>query len=105
MENNSRDGDAVYDPFLGSGTAVIAAEQSARVCFGLEIDPIYVDVIVRRWQNFTGEKAVLSGVTSTFDEIAAGRIRKTNGRQRTKTQTNRSSNPRRQQGKARAAAE
>jgi len=78
MENNSRDGDIVYDPFLGPGTTIIAAEQSSRVCFGLEIDPIYVDLVVRRWQNFTGEMATLSGTKNTFDGTAAERIWKTN---------------------------
>lgn len=47
----------VYDPFLGSGTTLIAAERTGRTCYGLEIDPHYVDVIVRRWEAFTGEKA------------------------------------------------
>lgn len=47
----------MLDTFLGSGTTVIAAERTGRRCYGLELDPIYVDTIVRRWQNFTGEKA------------------------------------------------
>jgi DNA modification methylase len=51
----------VYDPFLGSGTTLIACEQTGRVCYGMEIDPVYVDVIVRRWEVFTGKKAVLDG--------------------------------------------
>lgn len=49
----------VYDPFLGSGTTLIAAEQLDRRCYGIEIDPIYVDVIVRRWEAFTGQQATL----------------------------------------------
>ncbi len=57
IENNSSPGQAVYDPFLGSGTTVIAAEMTGRVCYGLEIDPKYCDVIVTRWENFTGKKA------------------------------------------------
>lgn len=61
IENNSSPGQAVYDPFLGSGTTLIAAEQTGRVCYGMEIDPVYVDVIVRRWEEFTGKKAVLNG--------------------------------------------
>ena len=52
--NNSRPGQAIYDPFLGSGTSLIAAEMSGRICYGLELNPAYVDVIVRRWQVFTG---------------------------------------------------
>jgi DNA modification methylase len=50
----------VYDPFLGSGTTIIAAEQLHRRCFGLEISPAYCDVIVARWEKFTGRKATLS---------------------------------------------
>jgi DNA modification methylase len=49
----------VYDPFLGSGTTLIAAEKQKRRCFGLEIEPKYVDVIVRRWEDYTGKTAVL----------------------------------------------
>ena len=58
MENNSVPGDAVYDPFVGSGTTLIAAEMSGRRCFALEINPAYVDVTITRWQNVTGEAAV-----------------------------------------------
>ena len=55
--NNSAPGDFVYDPFLGSGTTLIACEMEARNCFGLELEPKYVDVIVQRWEAFTGRKA------------------------------------------------
>lgn len=57
IRNSSRTGDVVLDPFLGSGTSLIAAEQMGRRCFGLEIDPAYGDVIVARWEKFTGRKA------------------------------------------------
>ena len=57
--NNSRAGEAVYDPFLGSGTTMIAAEMEGRHCYGLEISPAYCDVIVKRWEDFTGQKAEL----------------------------------------------
>jgi len=57
IENNSNAGQAVYDPFLGSGTTIIAAEMTGRSCYGLEIDPRYCDVIVKRWQAFTGKQA------------------------------------------------
>ncbi len=50
----SKRGDIILDPFLGSGTTVIAAERTGRVCFGVEIDPVYVDTTIRRWQKFTG---------------------------------------------------
>lgn len=71
MLNNTSPGQPVYDPFLGSGTSVIAAETTGRVCFGLELDPAYVDVIVARWQAFTGAEATLEGDGRTFGRIAA----------------------------------
>jgi ParB-like chromosome segregation protein Spo0J len=54
----SRSGDNVYEPFCGSGTTLIAAEQLGRKCYGMEISPAYCDVIVKRWENLTGKKAV-----------------------------------------------
>ncbi len=66
-------GDLVLDPFLGSGTTVIAAERTGRRCYGLEIDPIYVDVIVRRWQNHTGDVARLASSSKTFEDVALER--------------------------------
>jgi DNA modification methylase len=57
MENHTRQGDAVYEPFSGSGSQLIAAEKLGRRCHALEIEPRYVDVAVKRWQNFTGKKA------------------------------------------------
>jgi DNA modification methylase len=72
IANNSRPGEAVYDPFLGSGTTLIAAEMSGRVCYGLELDAAYVDVAVRRWQRFTGRDAVHEGSSQSFDERLAG---------------------------------
>jgi len=50
-------GDIVFDPYLGSGSTLIACERTNRVCYGMEIDPHYVDVIVRRWQEYTGQTA------------------------------------------------
>jgi DNA modification methylase len=73
MVNNSNPGQAVYDPFLGSGTTLIAAETSGRVCLGMDLEPRYVDVAVRRWQAFTGKTACLSGDGRSFDVIAASR--------------------------------
>ena len=73
MENNSKPGDAVYDPFMGSGTSLIAAETIGRVCLGVEIGPLYVDMAVRRWQAFTGQQARLAGDRRTFAEIEADR--------------------------------
>lgn len=57
MVNNSDPGQAVYEPFLGSGTTLIAAQSTGRVCYGIEIDPLFIDVAIRRWQAFTGETA------------------------------------------------
>lgn len=48
----------MYDPFLGSGTALIAAERRGVCCYGCEIDPLYVEVMLRRWEHFTGQAAV-----------------------------------------------
>src|SRR6187551_104007 len=56
--NNSCAGESVYDPFLGSGTTLIAAQTTGRTCVAMEIDPAYVDVALRRWQSFTGKQAV-----------------------------------------------
>jgi DNA modification methylase len=55
--NNSSPGQAIYDPFLGSGTTLIACEMEGRACHGLELSPAYCDVIVKRWEDFTGNKA------------------------------------------------
>lgn len=73
VENNSNPGQAVYDPFLGSGTTVIACEQTGRICYAQELLPVYVDVAVQRWQNFTGHKAVLEGDGRIFEEISIAR--------------------------------
>jgi len=62
-------GDVVLDAFLGSGTTVIAAERTGRVCYGIELDPCYVDTTVRRWQRFTGQSAVQESTGRTFNEI------------------------------------
>jgi len=73
--NNTVRGDMVYDPFLGSGTTLIAAASTDRICYGLDIDPTYVDVIVRRWQKFTAQVAVLEADGRSFDEISAQLLR------------------------------
>lgn len=71
--NNSSPGQAVYEPFMGSGTTLIAAETTGRVCFGIELNPAYVDVAIQRWQQFTGQAAVLESDGRPFDEIREGR--------------------------------
>lgn len=68
-------GMTVYDPFLGSGTTMIAAEMTGRHCYGIELSPAYCDVIVKRWQEFTGREATLDGDGRTFAEIAAERTK------------------------------
>ncbi len=68
--NNSRPGQAIYDPFLGSGTSLIAAEMTGRICYGVELDPAYIDVVVRRWQGFTGRAAMHQASGQSFDERA-----------------------------------
>ena len=70
--NNSSPGQAVYEPFMGSGTTLIAAETTGRVCLGIELNPAYVDVAVERWQRFTGKAAVLEGSMEQFDELVTG---------------------------------
>jgi DNA modification methylase len=71
MLNNTDIGQAIYDPFLGSGTTLIAAETSGRLCYAIEIDPHYVDLSIRRWQAFTGKIAALAEDGRGFDEISA----------------------------------
>jgi DNA modification methylase len=66
-------GDIVIDPFLGSGSTPIAAEKTGRVCRGVEFDPCYVDVIVRRHEAATGNPAVLVETGEAFDVLAARR--------------------------------
>ena len=70
MLNNSSPGQAIYEPFLGSGTTLIAAQSCGRVCFGVEIDPLFVDLAIRRWQAFTGEKAKRESDGAIFDALA-----------------------------------
>jgi len=74
IENNSSPGHAVYEPFSGSGTTLIAAEISGRVCHAVELSPAYVDVAVQRWQAFTGMEAVLDRAGATFAQTAAARL-------------------------------
>jgi DNA modification methylase len=66
-------GEVVLDPFLGSGTTILAAELSHRVCVGLEISPAYVDVAIGRWEKLTGLKAIHHGTGLTFAELRAAR--------------------------------
>jgi DNA modification methylase len=71
--NHTQPGEAVYDPFLGSGSTLIAAENTGRICYGMDLDPKYVDLVILRWQRFTGREAVLEGDGRTFAELAQAR--------------------------------
>ena len=62
-------GDVVIDCFVGSGTTLIAAERTGRCCYGMELDPLYADLAIRRWQNWTGEQAVELPSGRTFAEL------------------------------------
>ena len=73
MENNSSPGQAVYEPFSGSGTILIVAEQCGRACHAVELSPAYVDVAVLRWQAFTGQQAVLEGDGGSYATTATVR--------------------------------
>jgi DNA modification methylase len=64
-------GDIVLDSFLGSGTTLIAAERVSRICHGMELDPRYVDVAIRRWQKHTGGRAIHAETGEPCDERAA----------------------------------
>jgi len=61
MQNSTMKTATAFDPFLGSGTTLIAAEQLGRKCYGMEISPAYCDVIVKRWETLTGKKATREG--------------------------------------------
>jgi DNA modification methylase len=63
-------GDIVLDPFLGSGSTLIAAERVGRICRGMELDPLYVDAAIRRWQRFTGDRAIRAEGGERFDDLA-----------------------------------
>jgi DNA modification methylase len=74
--NHTKSGELVYDPFLGSGTTLAAAEVAGRVCCGLELDPKYADVVVERWQQLSGQQATLEGDGRTFNLITKNRQRR-----------------------------
>jgi DNA modification methylase len=62
-------GDLVLDPFLGSGSTLLAAERVGRICRGMELDPLYVDAAIRRWQHFTGDSAIHATTGNRFDDL------------------------------------
>jgi DNA modification methylase len=69
IENNSSPGQAVYEPFSGSGTTIIAGEMTGRCVYAIELSPAYVDVAVKRWQEFTGKDAIHEASGKTFKEL------------------------------------
>jgi len=73
VKNSTRKGDLVLDLFLGSGSTLIAAEKTGRRCYGTELDPKYVDVIIKRWQEYTGKQAIHVESGKTFNELSDGR--------------------------------
>jgi DNA modification methylase len=79
IENNSSPGQAVYDPFSGSGTTLIAAEMTGRSCHAIELMPQYVDVAIGRWQAFTGQAAMLDRDGRSFEAVATERQSHRNG--------------------------
>jgi DNA modification methylase len=70
LRDVTKRGDVVLDTFLGSGSTLMAAQETGRICCGVELDPLYVDVAVRRWQKATGRDAVLVETGETFDNVA-----------------------------------
>jgi site-specific DNA-methyltransferase (adenine-specific) len=73
--NNTKGADLVLDSFSGSGTTVICCEKIGRRARALELDPVYCDVIVKRWQEYTGKHAVLEGSDLSFDKVSSdGRL-------------------------------
>ena len=74
--NHTKPDELVYDPFLGSGTTMAAAELNKRICHGMDLDPKYVDVVVQRWQTLSGKKAKLDRDGRAFEAIANDRVRR-----------------------------
>ncbi len=70
MLNNSSTGDFVFEPFSGSGTTLIAAETIDRICLAMELEPTYVDLALRRWQQFTGQDALRERDGRRFNELS-----------------------------------
>jgi DNA modification methylase len=73
IENNSSPGQAIYEPFSGSGTSIIAAEMTGRSCYAIELSPAYVDVAIKRWQAFTGQRGIHEESGQSFSDMAAMR--------------------------------
>lgn len=74
IQDVTRRGELVFDPFMGSGTTLVAAQAVGRTCYGLELDPSYVDVAILRWEKMTGRKAVHAELGKSFSEVGAERL-------------------------------
>nr|WP_082553947.1 DNA methyltransferase [Altererythrobacter sp. Root672] len=74
LKDCSRRGDIVLDPFAGSGTTLIAAHETGRTAHVIELDPLYCDTIIRRFETFTGQQAALAATGASFDDVAAERL-------------------------------
>jgi len=74
MQLHTHPGDICYEPFSGSGSQLIAGEKIGRKVYGLELSEAFCDVVVKRWQEFTGKQATLEGDGRSFDAIAAERV-------------------------------
>ncbi|MEP7349779.1 MAG: DNA methyltransferase [Sphingorhabdus sp.] len=70
-------GEIILEMFCGSGTAIIAAERTGRACYAIELDPVYVDLAIRRWQQWTGENAIHEQSGTPFNELAGSRTAQT----------------------------
>lgn len=103
MENNTKPGEAVYEPFMGSGTTLIAGQMADRVVLGVELDPAYVDVAITRWQNFTGKVATLDG--RAFSEVEQERGKEGGKARRGGRKAKADHHPERQEVHARAPEE
>lgn len=73
MEQHTKRGDIILEPFSGSGSQIIAAEKLVRRCFAMEIAPAFVDGTIKRWEAATGKKATLDGTGQTLAEVASER--------------------------------
>jgi site-specific DNA-methyltransferase (adenine-specific) len=73
IENSSRNSQLVFEPFLGSGSTLIACEKTNRKCYGMELDPKYVDVVIKRFEQYSGKKATLELTGQTYEELKAER--------------------------------
>jgi DNA modification methylase len=71
LRDVTKRGDVVLDTFLGSGSTLMAAQETGRICFGVELDPLYVDAAIRRWQRATGLDAVHAESGQTFEQSAS----------------------------------